>query len=212
MTEAQTRETRAKQQVSAIVSRETMERFEQIHSALVQWSRRFNLVAPSTLPQFWSRHVSDSVQLLDLAPNNAKNWLDFGSGAGFPGLILAILLRDRSGASVKLVESVGKKTAFLQHCARITDAPATILQQRIEQVPAERADVITARALASLSELLVLCERFAGPQTILLFPKGKNLEQELTAARKEWDIEAETLPSITDEQAGILRIRKFNRV
>ncbi|PHR63122.1 MAG: 16S rRNA (guanine(527)-N(7))-methyltransferase RsmG [Robiginitomaculum sp.] len=212
MIAAKTSETYAKQQVSNIVSRETMERFEQIHRALVQWSRRFNLVAPSTLPQFWSRHVFDSVQLLDLAPKTTKNWLDFGSGAGFPGLILAILLRDRPGAKVKLIESVGKKTAFLQHCARITDAPAIVLQQRVEQVPAECAEVITARALAGVSDLLVLCERFTGPQTVLLFPKGKNLEQELTIARKEWDIEAEILPSITDEQAGILRIRKFHRV
>jgi 16S rRNA (guanine527-N7)-methyltransferase len=203
------REAQAKAHLAQHVSRETMEDFEKIGQALHQWSKRFNLVAPSTLDEYWSRHVLDSWQLYDLAPKQTGNlplhWLDLGSGAGFPGMILAVLLKDCPGAQLTLIESNGKKCSFLRHCARITQAPALVCQARIEAAPAQTAGVITARALADLSKLLDLSCRFANEQTTFLFSKGKNAKQELTTARGKWDIEADLLPSITDEHAHILR-------
>lgn len=198
--------------VSKIVSRETMVCFVQIEQALVQWSRRFNLVSPASLSQFWSRHVLDSVQLFDLAPNTAKTWLDMGSGAGFPGMILAIMLRERLGATMVLVESNRKKASFLQHCTRISGAPATIKQQRIETVIAENIDVITARALAPLDQLLAFSQPFCGKETLLILPKGKNAKQELTNAQKQWDIEVDMHTSKTDCHAVVLCVRKFSCV
>ncbi len=195
-----------------IVSRETMQKFSKIHQELVKWSGQFNLVAPTSLAQYWSRHVLDSAQLFSLVPTSSKTWLDFGSGAGFPGMILAIMLCEREGATMTLVESNGKKTAFLQHCARITGAPVTVLQQRIEQTKQPPVNVVTARAVADLQQLLIWADPLCGPDTVLLFPKGKNLEQELTLARKQWDIDYQLIDSCTERGAKIVKIGKFARV
>ncbi len=205
-------ETDAYQTIGEYVSRETLHDFEQIEQALKQWAKRFNLVAPSTLAHFWSRHVLDSVQLFDLAPKTAKTWVDFGSGAGFPGMILAIMLKTRMGANMHLIEANGKKCAFLKHCARISHAPVQISQMRIEDVPTKRADVITARALADLTNLLNYAEPFVGKDTILLFPKGKNAQKELTNAMKQWQINSQSHVSRTDEQASILCIEHMERL
>ncbi len=195
-----------------IVSRETMQKFSKMHQELVKWSGRFNLVAPTSLSHYWSRHVLDSAQLFSIAPTRSKTWLDFGSGAGFPGMILAIMLCEQEGATMTLVESNGKKAAFLQHCARITGAPVRVLQQRIEQTKQSHVDVITARAVADLQQLLTWAEPFCGQNTVLLFPKGKSVEQELTFARKQWDIDYQLIDSCTEEGAKIVKIGKFARV
>jgi len=205
-------EAQALREIEKIVSRETMERFLLLHKALVLWSRRFNLVAPASLAHFWFRHILDSVQLFGLAPRQAKVWLDFGSGAGFPGMVLAIMLRERPGGQMILVESNGKKASFLQHCVRITGAPATVLQQRIEDTKIKPVSVITARAVADLGQLLTWSEPISDSDTVLLFPKGKNVEQELDLARESWEIECHVLGSCTEPGAGIVKVRKFNRV
>jgi 16S rRNA (guanine527-N7)-methyltransferase len=174
---------------------------------LRRWQAIKNLVGPATLDRIWDRHIVDSLQLLDLAPD-AGTWLDLGAGAGFPGLVLAIAGAER-GLQVHLVESNSRKCAFLRHIARLTGAPAKVHEARLETVVpgfVGKADVVSARALASLPMLLDWTEPLLKAGTMGLFPKGRDAEIELTEARKKWTFEAEILPSLTDPEARILRI------
>ncbi len=174
---------------------------------LRRWQAIKNLVGPATLDHIWERHIVDSLQLLNLAPD-AKLWLDLGSGAGFPGLVLAIAGAEK-GLKVHLVESNSRKCAFLRHIVRLTGASATVHEARLETVVpgfVGRADVVSARALAALAQLLDWTAPLLNAGTIGLFPKGRDAEIELTEARKQWTFEAETLPSSTDSSARILRI------
>jgi len=173
---------------------------------LLKWQKAINLIGPGTVPERWTRHYLDSAQLRPLAP--AGRWLDLGSGAGFPGMVLAIL----GAGELHLVESDQRKCLFLREAARITGAGATVHHGRIEAVTAPKADVITARALAPLTDLLALAERFVTPETILLLPKGQDVEQELTAATKYWSMAVERLPSQTDPAGVILRLKGLRRV
>src|SRR5918997_4446322 len=189
------------------VSRETKEKLELMERELRRWQAIKNLVGPATLDQIWDRHIVDSLQLLELAPE-AKTWLDLGSGAGFPGLVLAIAGAER-GLKVHLVESNSRKCAFLRHIVRLTGADATVHEARLETVVpgfVGMADVVSARALAALAQLLDWTAPLLNAGTIGLFPKGRDAEIELTEARKQWTFEAETLPSSTDSCARILRI------
>lgn len=189
------------------VPRETFERLELLERELRRWQAIKNLVGPATLDQIWERHIVDSLQLLGLAPD-AKLWLDLGSGAGFPGLVLAIAGAEK-GLKVHLVESNSRKCAFLRHIVRLTGATATVHEARLETVVPGfigRADVVSARALAALAQLLDWTAPLLNAGTIGLFPKGRDAEIELTEARKQWTFEAETLPSSTDSSARILRI------
>jgi len=189
------------------VSRETFEKLELLERELRRWQAIKNLVGPATLDRIWDRHIVDSLQLLDLAPD-ARTWLDLGSGAGFPGLVLAIAGAER-GLHVHLVESNSRKCAFLRHIARLTGAPAKVHEARLETLVPDfvgKADVVSARALASLAMLLDWTEPLLKAGTMGLFPKGRDAEIELTEARKKWTFEAEILPSLTDSEARILRI------
>jgi 16S rRNA (guanine527-N7)-methyltransferase len=161
----------------------------------------------------WTRHVADSLQLLPLA-SSARLWLDLGSGGGFPGLALACALAETPGARVHLVESNGKKAAFLREAIRATGAPAIVHQARIEQTGTkldDPFDVVTARALASLNELLVLAEPWMKRGAQALFPKGQDVGAELTEAYKYWNIEAVLVPSKTDPQARIVSVSEAER-
>lgn len=189
------------------VSRETREKLELLERELRRWQAIKNLVGPATLDHIWDRHIIDSLQLLQLAPE-ARTWLDLGSGAGFPGLVLAIAGAER-GLKVHLVESNSRKCAFLRHIARLTGVPATVHEARLETVIPDfvgKTDVVSARALASLTMLLEWAEPLLKAGTIGLFPKGRDAEIELTEARKKWTFEADILPSRTDSEARILRI------
>ncbi|MBL0403551.1 16S rRNA (guanine(527)-N(7))-methyltransferase RsmG [Microvirga aerilata] len=189
------------------VSRETIERLELLERELRRWQAIKNLVGPATLDQIWERHIVDSLQLLSLAPE-AQTWVDLGSGAGFPGLVLAIAGAER-GLKVHLVESNSRKCSFLRHVSRLTDAGATVHEARLETVIPSfigKADVVSARALASLTMLLEWTEPLLKAGTIGLFPKGRDAEIELTEARKRWTFDTDVLPSLTDSQARILRI------
>jgi 16S rRNA (guanine527-N7)-methyltransferase len=189
------------------VSRETKEKLELLERELRRWQAIKNLVGPATLDHIWDRHIVDSLQLLDLAPE-AKLWLDLGSGAGFPGLVLAIAGAKR-GLKVHLVESNSRKCAFLRHIARRAGVSATVHEARLESVIPDfigKADVVSARALASLTMLLNWTEPLLKAGTIGLFPKGRDAEIELTEARKKWTFKADILPSRTDSDARILRI------
>lgn len=177
---------------------------------LRKWQAKINLVGPATLDAFWSRHAADSLQLLKLAGNKPGNWLDLGSGAGFPGLILA--LAGPQTTHCYLVESDSRKAAFLSAVIRETKAPATVLNQRIEAVNGDalpKIDFITARALAPLPKLLSLSARFFDSSTIALFPKGENWQQELTQARQYWTVSYELHESATYADARIIAITQL---
>jgi 16S rRNA (guanine527-N7)-methyltransferase len=189
------------------VSRETREKLSLLERELRRWQAIKNLVGPATLDHIWDRHIVDSLQLLDLAPD-ARTWLDLGSGAGFPGLVLAIAGYDR-GLTVDLVESNSRKCAFLRHIVRLTGVRATVNEARLESVIpgfVGKTDVVSARALASLTKLLEWTHPLLKAGTIGLFPKGRDAEIELTEARESWTFNVEILPSRTDSEARILRI------
>lgn len=193
------------------VSRETLARLTLYESLLRQWQPAVNLVSPATLDDIWHRHFADSAQLLALAPPDARHWLDLGSGAGFPGLVLAIMLSEREGAHVTLIESDTRKAAFLREVTRRTHAPATILAERIEKAATQFTlvpmDVVTARALAPLPRLFDLAHTFFRPDTVGLFLKGKGADREIAEASEQWAFEYEVKPSLTDAEGRVVVVR-----
>lgn len=196
------------------VSRETAARLDGFVALLLDWQRRINLIAPSTEPMLWTRHIADSLQLLALAPQ-AKVWADLGSGAGFPGLPIACALADTPGARVHLVESNTKKAAFLREAVRVADVPVTVHAIRIAdfvEKPPQGVEVVTARALAPLSELLAAAYPLLIKGAVGLFPKGQGVEAELTEAAKCWKIQASLTPSRTDPKARIVTVRGLEPV
>ena len=184
------------------VSRETEARLDRFVTLLLQWQQHTNLIAPSTEPIIWTRHIANSLQLLDLAPN-AKIWVDLGSGGGFPGLVIACALADKPGVQVHLVESIGKKAAFLREAARVCDAPAIVHAERIadfvKHAP-NTIDVVTARALAPLKKLLGEASPLLKKGATGLFPKGQDVAAELTEAAKCWKIQMSLVPSSNGSQ------------
>ncbi|MCB1435931.1 MAG: 16S rRNA (guanine(527)-N(7))-methyltransferase RsmG [Rhodobiaceae bacterium] len=195
------------------VSRETMARLRIYETLLERWQKVHNLVAPRTLPQIWGRHFADSAQLLALAPR-ARRWLDLGSGAGFPGLVLAILLADLPGAFVGLVESNQKKCAFLEAVRRETGAPARVFAMRCEELakePPGELDIVTARALAPLTDLFGLAAPFMAGHAQALFMKGRDVDVELTEASRCWKISADQCPSLTEAEGRILMVHSLRR-
>jgi len=188
------------------VSRETLARLKAYADALTDWNARHNLVAKSTLPDLWRRHFWDSAQLVPLVPLTARSLADLGSGAGFPGLVLAAML---PGLPVTLYEATTKKCAFLQLAAERMAVPVTIQNARLEDLPSTRFDVVTARALAPLPQLLGYAQNFVGPNSVCLFLKGQNVGVELTEAHKCWNIQASQVPSQTDPSAAIVVVREL---
>jgi 16S rRNA (guanine527-N7)-methyltransferase len=180
-------------------------RFDRYVALLLKWQGAINLVAPSTLDSVWDRHILDSLQLVSLLPDGAETLVDMGSGAGFPGLVLAIA---RPALKVHLIESDGRKAEFLRHVSRETSAPVTVWAKRIEQVAAIglAADVVTARALAPLQQLLDMSEPFCHERTVRLFAKGRSAEAELTRLDVPKTIRIAMLPSITAASAAIIRV------
>jgi 16S rRNA (guanine527-N7)-methyltransferase len=190
------------------VSRETLERLDRFVAELLSWQERMNLIAASTVPILWTRHVADSLQLLRLAPE-AKTWADFGSGAGFPGLVLACALADTPDTAVHLVERSTKKAAFLREAARVTAAPVIIHAVRVVDFVNNRPgpiEVVTARALAPLPKLLAEVYPLLKTGVTALFPKGQDVDAELTEAAKCWNIQSSLVPSLTDPKARIVRV------
>ncbi len=188
------------------VSRETEQRLDNYVDELQKWSKAKNLVGPETLSSLWIRHIADSAQAVNCAPN-AKRWVDLGSGAGLPGLIIAALIADRDGASVDLVESNGKKCAFLRSAARKMAVPARIHCERIEDFTAKRhepVDVVTARALAPLEKLLEMAEPLIARGAIAVFHKGQDVERELTQASTCWKFNYTLVPSRTQPDGALV--------
>ena len=191
------------------VPRETIHRLSRYAELLAHWQKSTNLVAPSTIPALWSRHFADSAQLVGLAPE-ARLWLDLGSGAGFPGLVVAILQTGKPDFRMHLVESNRKKCAFLAEIARETGAPVEVHAMRIEEL-AERGDrpmpdIVSARALAPLPLLYELAAPFFRGETRGLFLKGREVEVEIHAARHAWTFDARLHRSLTSSDSHIVEV------
>lgn len=198
------------------VSRETLDRLKRYAALLEKWNRAINLVARDSLADLWRRHMLDSAQLWPLLPpppeGRPRRILDLGSGAGFPGLVLAIMGVPGCADEVHLVEADEKKAAFLREVARATEAPIVLHGQRIEELRPFPVDVVTARALAPLPRLLDYAVPFLRPEPgadrvpLGLFLKGRGFERELTAAREKWKMRVQEIPSRTESTARILQI------
>jgi 16S rRNA (guanine527-N7)-methyltransferase len=188
------------------VSRETLERLENYLELLQRWQAAVNLVGASTLADPWRRHILDCAQIAPHVPRTAATVLDLGSGAGLPGLVLALL----GVPGVHLVESDQRKAQFLREAARVTQAPVSVHAVRIEELEL-RADVVTARALAPLPRLLGLASRFLAPQSLCLFLKGETALDELTGARQSWHMQCEIVPSRSGASGVLLKLEGVGR-
>ncbi len=180
---------------------------------LSEWQAKTNLVAPSTLPNLWTRHISDSLQLVALAPS-AKTWADFGSGGGFPGVVLACAMAEVSGAMVHLVERNAKKAAFLREALRVTNAPGTVHTADIGDsvdTAIGGVDCVTARAVAPLHQLIGFAERLVKQGAKALFLKGQDVEAELTEATKYWNIKPRLHSSRTGGNGWIVELDHIER-
>jgi 16S rRNA (guanine527-N7)-methyltransferase len=189
------------------VSRETLSRLETYAALLAQWNERINLVSRESLRDPWRRHFLDSAQLLRFLPKRAQSLIDLGSGAGFPGLVLAIL----GARGVELIEADARKCAFLREAARIASAPVAIRNSRIEAAPPHPADIVTARGCAPLDRLLLMAQSLIGPQTMCLFLKGERAAEELTAAGRGWTMSASLHPSRSDRRGVIIALEQIAR-
>lgn len=182
---------------------------EAFRKMLADWNGRMNLVGPSAMAEFWPRHAFDSAQLLPLAPD-AKIWADLGAGAGFPGLVLAILLKGRSGARVHLVESMAKRCRFLEAVVQALDLPASVHNARAEDLLL-KVDVVTARACAPMVRLLGYARPYLRKGVTGLFLKGQDVEVELAQATRYWNFQAGLIPSLSSPQGRIVELRGLSR-
>ena len=206
---------RAKALALTPVSRETIKRLDRFVALLIAWQNRTNLIAASSASHLWTRHIADSLQLLALAPAAGRDWVDIGSGAGLPGLVIACALAEIPGSMVHLVESNAKKAAFLREAQRATESPAMVHAERMERFAQRfggKVDVVCARAVAPLKSLLELSfpllER-TGALALLL--KGRNAELELSEARSLWRMDATLVESRTDPSGRIIAIRSVHK-
>jgi len=195
------------------VSRETFEALRVYADLLEKWNPKINLVSRASLSELWTRHIMDSAQLMSLAPNPCKTWVDLGSGGGFPGLVIAIMaLESGSPKEVILIESDARKCAFLRTVIRETGAKAIVMNQRIEKTDPLNADVLTARALADLADLLGFADRHLAADGTALFPKGVQWEKELTDAQSLWNFNYRVDTSLTEVGPVILSVTGVSRV
>lgn len=216
MADAAARRTSNRSEANALldgVSRETRARLGVLVEALGKWQRIKNLVGPKTLDDVWTRHVADSLQLVELG--RPGRWLDLGSGAGFPGLVVAIAMMEHGEGEVELVEANQRKAAFLREVIRLTGAPARVHAERAElALPrlAEPIAVVTARAFAPLAQLCDYAFPFVDKGAIALFPKGQDVDAELTEATRFWKMSLDRIGSKTEPNATILRIHGLTRI
>ena len=184
------------------VSRETLDRLCIYVELLTSWNRRINLVGRNTIGDVWRRHIFDSAQLYPLIPSSTRSLVDLGSGAGLPGLVLGIF----GVPNCHLIDADGRKAVFLREAIRVTDAQATVHLARLDRAKVPPTDVVTARALAPLSELVEISQRFLNPGGVCLFLKGRSVDEELTELAKRWKIRAERRPSLSDPLGSIIRL------
>lgn len=189
------------------VSRETYLKLEKYCQSLSKWQQRFNLVSNTTVSDAWNRHFIDSIQLFSLIPTKAKSLLDMGTGAGFPGMVLAIVANEKAPClKVTLVESITKKTLYLNYVKDLTDADVEIINGRVEQLKSRHFDVIMARAMTALEDLFVYAYPLLSKKGICIFPKGKKYAEEIAVARNKWFFDCKTVKSCTSDESEILII------
>ena len=207
-----TAEFEALERAAGSVSRETFERLVELRDLFLKWAKAINLVAPSTLNDVWDRHVVDSAQLIRHA-SIERDWVDLGSGGGFPGLVVAVFLKEREGGHIDLVESNSKKAAFLQTAARTLQLPVRVHVRRIEDAATSlpSPQIITARALAPLRDLLALAEPLFSEDTRGLFHKGREYRRELAESSDEWTFDLVEHPSVVERDSVILDISNLRR-
>lgn len=194
------------------VSRETFEALQAYEALVRRWTPAINLISKSSLPHLWDRHIADSAQIFSLCPDNAETWADLGSGGGFPGLVVAILAREqRPNLRVILVESDLRKAAFLRQAVQALNLSVEVRNERVESLSPLKADVVSARALAGLTELLAYAEKHLRCDGTAIFPKGARFQEELDKARAVWDFDVNTRPSLSEGDAAILVIRNIHR-
>jgi len=189
------------------VSRETKEKLLQYVSLLEKWNNSINLIAPSTVPDIWNRHIEDSLQIIPLLPKEKSNIIDIGSGAGLPGVVISLC----SEHNVTMVDSDQKKALFLTETRRRLGASYDVFRDRIENIDGQTYDIVTSRACANLTKLLELSENFLEEKSYCLFHKGKNYSKEIEDAEKKWSFALEVIPSITDNEAAILKLTNIQR-
>lgn len=194
------------------VSRETFEALRAFEALVQRWNPAINLVSKNSLPGLWGRHIADSAQLFALCPPEATSWVDLGSGGGFPGLVVAILAKQlRPKLLVTLVESDMRKATFLRQAAVTLAVHVSVRSERIESLAPLNADVLSARALAPLSDLLAFAKLHLRSDGIAIFPKGARYQDEIPDARKAWDFDVDTRPSLSEAEAALLVIRNIHR-
>lgn len=190
------------------VSRETIDRLCKFEDIVLKWNPKINLIAKSTINDVWIRHITDSAQLHQFAPTNVSRWLDIGSGGGFPGIVMAAMSAGLGyQTEFTFVESDQRKATFLRTAARELELKVTVLAERVEATLAQNADVITARALKSVSELMPMLDRHLASDGIAILPKGRTVADEIPAARKNWRFDMVEHASITDPEARILIVK-----
>jgi 16S rRNA (guanine527-N7)-methyltransferase len=192
------------------VSRETVQDLRQLSAELLRWNAKINLIGPATERDVWNRHILDSAQLLALKPS-ALHWLDLGSGGGFPGLVVAAMLKQRVDGHVDLVESNRKKAGFLQTMTGTLALPAHVHAKRIEDVAVDRVEVVTARALAPLPLLLTLAQPWLSTGATGLFHKGRDYAQEIEESARSWSFDLLEHRSAVDPASVILQITNLRR-
>lgn len=194
------------------VSRETIERLRIFERLVLKWTSKINLISKSAQDNIWDRHIVDSMQLYPIAPSEGK-WVDLGSGAGFPGVVMAILSsQDGLKHSFVFVESDQRKAVFLRTAVRELDLKAVVMTDRIESIPCLGADIISARALSDLTQLLEFCQRHLKPAGAGIFPKGENWKKEHEEAQQMWSYSCDAITSFTNPRAAILKIKDLERV
>ncbi|MEV8468207.1 16S rRNA (guanine(527)-N(7))-methyltransferase RsmG [Fluviibacterium sp. DFM31] len=195
------------------VSRETLEKLSIYADLVRKWTRKINLVSQKSLDQLWDRHIVDSAQVYAAVTPKGGSWVDLGSGGGFPGAVVAILAQELArDVTLTCIESDQRKAAFLRTVSRETSTPFSVLDARIEAVPPQNAQYLSARALAPLAELLGFAERHLAPKGTAIFPKGARHAEELSEARKHWQFEVQEITSLTDAQAVLFKIGAPRRV
>ncbi|MFT5869318.1 MAG: 16S rRNA (guanine527-N7)-methyltransferase [Paracoccaceae bacterium] len=206
-------EDEAKAAIEKIVSRETLELLNEYAAFLTKWQGAINLVSQSSLSEMWSRHFLDSAQIFQYRPDDATSWLDIGSGAGFPGMVCALMAKDAApNLKFSFVESDIRKCVFLRAVAHELEIEADVISDRIEIAIPQGADVLTARALAPLVRLCEFATRHMKPDGTAFFLKGERFEAEVAAAQDKWMMDLTTLPSETSLVGKILKVRNIQRV
>jgi 16S rRNA (guanine527-N7)-methyltransferase len=194
------------------VSRETSERLHAFEALVRRWTPVVNLVAKSTVPQLWERHIVDSAQVFSYCPTNARHWVDLGSGGGFPGIVVAILAHElQPGLKVTLVESDARKSTFLRQAAQALNLDLTVHTERAESLPPQTADVVSARALAALPDLLEYVHRHLRRGGVAVLSKGARYLEEIADASQIWTCQIETHPSTSNAESAILIIKDLER-